>query len=131
MAEDLPRDVPVATVLSAAAAELDLAAFDLARIEEAIVEVLRSRPAGATDTETLRAIQAIDVLNQSLSTLAAFLDLAARDASTSARIDPSGALAPVRMKAMSERLVARLRGEDAADAAMAAHPVELFEDFGT
>lgn len=130
MSTKAPTDVPVSMVLAAAASELDLAAFDLARVEDAIVAVLRERP-GGTDTETLRAIQAIDVLNQSLATLAAFLDLAARDATTMARIDPSCALSPVRMKAMRERLVARLSGEAASEASMAAHEVDLFDDFGT
>ncbi len=130
MADPLPKDVPVATVLSAAAAELDLATFDLARIEEAIVAVL-SQQKGETDTETLRAIQAIDVLNQSLSALAAFLDLAGRDASDTSRIDPSLALGTVRMKAMLERLIARLSGESAPATTFAAHETDLFDDFGT
>lgn len=126
----LPRDVPVSFVLSAAACELDLAAFELGRVEGAIVAVLGQRPE-RTDSETLRAIQAIDMLNQTLSTLAAFLDLSARDVSGNARIDPSMALAPVRMKAMADRLVTRMSGEPVAEAAMARHEVELFGDTGS
>lgn len=120
------QDCALSELLGAVAAELDLAAFDLANIEEALATAVCKKTVPA-DADTLQAFQGVDLLNQTLTALAALVEDVAESQPATARLSPNTALEHVPMQEMKQRLVSRLFGGTSPALADEAGSIELFD----
>jgi hypothetical protein len=113
----------IPALLRQLARELD-ALQRMAAEMECAVDGMIERHAGTLDAASMRNLQLLDILGQSLQALATFAGNAAALASPAWRLDGGAAAADLTLASLAQRLAA---GEgDAASAA--ADGVELFQD---
>ena len=114
--------LPVPALLRQLAHELEALQRMSAEIETAIDEVIE-RESATLDATSMRKLQLLDILNQSLVALSTFAGRAAALAAPAWRIDGAAAAADIRLAGLAQRLAA-----GGGDASLSDDGVELFLD---